>query len=131
VRAFFSQFLSLLDYRCSFLNDLERIATREYSVSDNDIVRARLRTVGIQEHRLKFQNGPWDNPKSVLSHFIYLSDLTDVFRKSWEGIRMGMENIRCWRVSDLGMLLVIILNGHLGLIGARISVLRGYLSLIA
>ncbi|KAG6827948.1 hypothetical protein H0H92_009856 [Tricholoma furcatifolium] len=47
-----------------FLNDLERIASRDYVVSDNDIVRARLRTVGIQEHRLRFTHGPFDDPKS-------------------------------------------------------------------
>ncbi|KAF8639165.1 hypothetical protein AX17_001652 [Amanita inopinata Kibby_2008] len=46
-----------------FLNDLDRIATRDYEASDNDIVRARLRTVGIQEYRVKFDRGPWDNPK--------------------------------------------------------------------
>ncbi|KAF9467708.1 heterotrimeric G protein alpha subunit [Collybia nuda] len=57
--------LRLPDSAGFFLNDLERIATRGYTVSDNDIVRARLRTVGIQEHRLKFQHGPWDNPKQV------------------------------------------------------------------
>lgn len=44
-----------------FLNDLERIATRNYTVSDNDIVRSRLRTVGIQEYSLKFQKG-WEAP---------------------------------------------------------------------
>ena len=47
----------------SFLNDLDRIASRDYVVTDNDIVRARLRTVGIQEHRLTFKTGPWDHTK--------------------------------------------------------------------
>ncbi|PFH53457.1 hypothetical protein AMATHDRAFT_137279 [Amanita thiersii Skay4041] len=46
-----------------FLNDLDRIATRDYTVDDNDIVRARLRTVGVQEYQLMFDHGPWDNPK--------------------------------------------------------------------
>ena len=41
--------LSLLD---SFLPDLDRIATREYEPADDDILRARLRTVGIQEYKL-------------------------------------------------------------------------------
>lgn len=45
----------------SFLNDLDRIAKHGYVVSDNDIVRARLRTVGVQEYRLKFDRS-WDNP---------------------------------------------------------------------
>jgi len=39
---------------CSFLDDLDRIATRTYEPSDDDIVRARLRTVGVQEYRIQF-----------------------------------------------------------------------------
>ncbi|KAG5641747.1 hypothetical protein DXG03_004292 [Asterophora parasitica] len=37
-----------------FLNDLDRIATRNYEPSDDDIVRARLRTTGIQEYKIHF-----------------------------------------------------------------------------
>jgi hypothetical protein len=44
-------------YRLSFLNDLDRIATRIYEPSDDDVVRARLRTLGVQEHRIQFDNG--------------------------------------------------------------------------
>lgn len=36
----------------SFLDDIERIATRGYEPSDQDVVRARLRTLGVQEHKL-------------------------------------------------------------------------------
>lgn len=58
----------------SFLNDLDRIASWEYSVTDDDIVRARLRTVGIQEYRLLFKNGPWDNNTGIYPlAAIYLS----------------------------------------------------------
>ncbi|KAG6818988.1 hypothetical protein H0H93_016608 [Arthromyces matolae] len=63
--------LRLPDSAGFFLNDLERIARRDYVVSDDDIVRARLRTVGIQEHQLKFQYGPFDNPKSLIYFDIY------------------------------------------------------------
>ncbi|KAG5651206.1 hypothetical protein H0H81_009473 [Sphagnurus paluster] len=59
--------LQLPDSAGFFLNDLERIAARDYVVSDNDIVRARLRTVGIQEHRLKFAHGPFDSGNSKVS----------------------------------------------------------------
>ncbi|TFK90902.1 G-protein alpha subunit [Polyporus arcularius HHB13444] len=41
-----------------FLNDIDRIASREYQPSDNDVVRARLRTLGVQEHKIKFTKGP-------------------------------------------------------------------------
>ena len=36
----------------SFLDDIARIAVRNYEPSDDDVVRARLRTLGVQEHRL-------------------------------------------------------------------------------
>lgn len=40
-----------------FLNELDRIASRDYTVTDDDIVRARLRTVGIQEYRVRVPGG--------------------------------------------------------------------------
>ncbi|PIL25815.1 hypothetical protein GSI_11568 [Ganoderma sinense ZZ0214-1] len=41
-----------------FLNDIDRIASRDYEPSDDDVVRARLRTLGVQEHKIKFASGP-------------------------------------------------------------------------
>jgi len=38
----------------SFLDDLDRIARRDYQPSDDDVVRARLRTLGVQEYRITF-----------------------------------------------------------------------------
>ena len=67
-----SPFLLLLISSHSFLNDLDRIATWEYSVTDDDIVRARLRTVGIQEHRLVFKHGPWDTSAKGALFLLYL-----------------------------------------------------------
>ncbi|KAI0633636.1 G-alpha-domain-containing protein [Trametes polyzona] len=40
-----------------FLNDVSRIAARDYQPSDDDVVRARLRTMGVQEHRIMFEKG--------------------------------------------------------------------------
>jgi guanine nucleotide-binding protein subunit alpha len=50
--------IRLADSADFFLGEVDRIATRTYDPSDDDIVRARLRTVGVQEHRLKFEGGP-------------------------------------------------------------------------
>ncbi|PPR07829.1 hypothetical protein CVT24_003106 [Panaeolus cyanescens] len=47
--------LQLPDSAGFFLSDIDRIASRDYTATDDDIVRARLRTVGIQEHRLFFK----------------------------------------------------------------------------
>jgi hypothetical protein len=41
----------------SFLDDLYRIAHRGYEPTDDDVVRARLRTMGVQEYRFIFETG--------------------------------------------------------------------------
>lgn len=49
-------FCSLLIYTyVSFLDDIDRIATRTYEPSDDDVVRARLRTLGVQEYNIQFE----------------------------------------------------------------------------
>ncbi|KAI9442671.1 G-alpha-domain-containing protein [Lactarius indigo] len=40
-----------------FLDDLYRIAHRGYEPTDDDVVRARLRTMGVQEYRFLFETG--------------------------------------------------------------------------
>ncbi|KAH7925987.1 G-alpha-domain-containing protein [Leucogyrophana mollusca] len=40
-----------------FLNDTARIATVDYVPTEADIVRARLRTFGVEEHRFMMENG--------------------------------------------------------------------------
>jgi guanine nucleotide-binding protein subunit alpha len=40
-----------------FLDDAKRIATTDYEPTDDDVVRARLRTLGVQEHRFVFEQG--------------------------------------------------------------------------
>ncbi|KDQ53612.1 hypothetical protein JAAARDRAFT_39301 [Jaapia argillacea MUCL 33604] len=49
--------LKLEDSPGFFLDDVQRIASRDYEPSDNDIVRARLRTMGVQEYKMKFEKG--------------------------------------------------------------------------
>lgn len=44
--------LSVLIHVSSFLDGIERIASRDYSPTDDDVIRARLRTVGVQEYKL-------------------------------------------------------------------------------
>ncbi|KAF8692574.1 hypothetical protein AX14_002464 [Amanita brunnescens Koide BX004] len=46
-----------------FLPDLDRIATREYEPADDDILRARLRTVGIQEYKLHMGGSNLNTPR--------------------------------------------------------------------
>ncbi|KAK7678986.1 hypothetical protein QCA50_017929 [Cerrena zonata] len=42
-----------------FLNDASRIAQPNYEPSDDDIVRARLRTLGVEEHRFTMESGAY------------------------------------------------------------------------
>ncbi|KAG6865241.1 hypothetical protein C0991_004183 [Blastosporella zonata] len=39
-----------------FLNDAERLASRNYQPTDEDVIRARLRTLGVQEYRFVFDS---------------------------------------------------------------------------
>ncbi|KZT30067.1 G-alpha-domain-containing protein [Neolentinus lepideus HHB14362 ss-1] len=40
-----------------FLDDVDRIATFNYEPTDDDILRARVRTLGVEEHHLVMQSG--------------------------------------------------------------------------
>jgi len=41
----------------SFINDADRIASQDYNPTDDDVIRARLRTLGVQEYRFIFDHG--------------------------------------------------------------------------
>jgi guanine nucleotide-binding protein subunit alpha len=41
----------------SFINDSDRIARRDYQPTDDDVIRARLRTLGVQEYKFIFDHG--------------------------------------------------------------------------
>ena len=55
----------------SFFSQLDRIATPNYEPNDDDIVRARLRTLTITEHRLKFEYGQCSITFLLYSHSCY------------------------------------------------------------
>ncbi|KAF8999848.1 guanine nucleotide binding protein, alpha subunit [Cyathus striatus] len=40
-----------------FIGDAERIAMKNYQPTDDDVIRARLRTLGVQEYRFIFDHG--------------------------------------------------------------------------
>jgi hypothetical protein len=39
----------------SFLDDIERIASLNFSPNDDDVLRARLKTVGVAEHKFEME----------------------------------------------------------------------------
>ena len=55
------------------MNDIERIATREYEPSDNDVIRARLRTLGVQEYSF------WVEQSAAPSYHFLILVLTNPF----------------------------------------------------
>lgn len=55
----------LTDRGRSFLDDVDRIADTNFEPSDSDILRARLRTIGVQEYRFFLDRG---ETSLVLSH---------------------------------------------------------------
>jgi hypothetical protein len=60
----------LFNFSRSFLDDLYRIAQRGYEPTDDDVVRARLRTMGVQEHRFLFETGEHTLPPYPFSQSV-------------------------------------------------------------
>jgi len=67
-----------------FLNDVERIASRSYEPSDDDVVRARLRTLGVQEYKIEFTSDQATSQNGLL------------------GTMSSIEYGREWRIYDVG-----------------------------
>jgi hypothetical protein len=70
------------------MSDAERIADRNYQPTDDDVIRARLRTLGVQEYRFIFDHGKQD---PFLSESFANSNFTA--NRTNNGSRM--EAIRC------------------------------------
>lgn len=62
----------------SFINDIERIAVNNYMPTDDDVIRARLRTLGIQEYRLIFDHG-------VYNQIFFLAVIITYHQVEWLG----------------------------------------------
>jgi guanine nucleotide-binding protein subunit alpha len=85
----------------SFLNDLERIASRSYEPSDDDVVRARLRTLGVQEYKIEFT--PDNVNQNILSGMsISFCHSTLSNEALTIGAIGGVEYGREWRIYDVG-----------------------------
>ncbi|KAF5392833.1 hypothetical protein D9757_000975 [Collybiopsis confluens] len=89
-RALAKRKLILPDSAGFFLNELDRIATRHYTVTDDDIVRARLRTVGIQATVQRCADGRAQRVYPISIHNLKLTSLSGI-NGAWE-----------WRIYDVG-----------------------------
>ncbi|KAL5497750.1 hypothetical protein ACEPAH_2681 [Sanghuangporus vaninii] len=56
--------IRLMDCAEFFLNDIDRVCAQRYVPSDDDIIRARLRTVGVQEHTLTLESSADSNNRT-------------------------------------------------------------------
>ncbi|KAG6835896.1 hypothetical protein H0H93_013570 [Arthromyces matolae] len=86
--------------RINFLNDLERIATKHYEPADDDIVRARLRTLAIQEYKIEFEQS-----HSLIGSKLFFASMTpfkDAHPTLLKGV--GIQNTfgREWKIYDVG-----------------------------
>ncbi|KAF9528505.1 guanine nucleotide binding protein, alpha subunit [Crepidotus variabilis] len=74
-----------------FLNDVDRIANLEYDPSDQDIVRARLRTTGVQEYHFTLDRGivsvNFKTPISKHERTVNVTDPLDWIMYDVAGIR--------------------------------------------
>jgi hypothetical protein len=57
IHVIFNAIFDLIYDLHSFLSQLGRIASWTYELSDDDVIRARLRTLGVQEYKLKIEGG--------------------------------------------------------------------------
>lgn len=82
--------------RRSFLHDgdIERIAKRNYVPADADVVRARLRTIGVQEHRIHFESGQYTRIKFLESYRSRLSYRPCFWHR--------LVYLRCWWFPNSG-----------------------------
>ncbi|THV06695.1 guanine nucleotide binding protein, alpha subunit [Dendrothele bispora CBS 962.96] len=80
--------IRLEDQSGFFLDDLKRVTALKYIPSDEDILKARLKTIGVSEHRFVLKSGtgnPSTSPGSLLTK-----------------VREGNLLSRDWRVYDVG-----------------------------
>ncbi|KAK0448767.1 uncharacterized protein ARMOST_00355 [Armillaria ostoyae] len=66
-----------------FLNDLDRIAISSYTPSDDDVLRARLRTMGVQEWRIPFPPAPGQHPTFSQPWALYDVGGARTQRRAW------------------------------------------------
>ena len=91
----------MLVVQSSFLNDVERIASRSYEPSDDDVVRARLRTLGVQEYKIDFT--PDNVNQTIFSGTFISSCLPTLSNEALSiGAIGGIEYGREWRIYDVG-----------------------------
>lgn len=69
---------------------MDKIAVRDYQPTDDEIIRARLRTLGVQEYRFIFEHG-WSS-RCLISSVIRILTSLD------QGRSVGQE----WRLYDVG-----------------------------
>ena len=52
----------------SFMGDVDRVVARDYEPSDQDVVKARLRTVGVQEYHFSISGGKYSAFGDSMAH---------------------------------------------------------------
>jgi hypothetical protein len=107
----------------SFLDDLDRIARRDYQPSDDDVVRARLRTLGVQEYRITFETSVTPFAGRLTHSFFIFRILIPVLGG------LGGDGGKEWLLYDVGgsrtMVRRIVASHYLRLSNLNVSGMRG------
>ena len=94
--------MRLVDMACSFLDDMKRITQRDYEPSDQDVVRSRLRTIGVQEYKLVMENYGACLPVSASLRPMRARAPDARAPASRDRGLARVDDIRCWGVQDFG-----------------------------
>lgn len=91
---------------CSFLDDIARITKLQYEPTSDDVVRARLRTMGVQEYRFISEKVEKENLAAGLLHYGPKKSSGGAAAAAVDPIKrsgpLGMEPGREWIIYDVG-----------------------------
>ena len=106
-------------YLRSFLGQVERVASKDYSPTPVDILRARLETIGIEEHHIFMETGEKVSFESELTD----ADSLEV-DMGQEWIFYDIEGSRSYKGAVILSYVRILLNNYpLQLLGSLISMM--------
>lgn len=84
------------------MDDVDRLVARDYEPSDQDVIKARLRTVGVQEHNLSIPGG---KPSTFLCCGTLVDCLAGTGYNDWILYDVGGSRASVCRIPPLSLVL--------------------------
>lgn len=87
----------------SFLDDLERVTALKYMPSDDDVLKARLKTVGVSEYKFEMEVSA-GRDSGTEWRIVDVGGSRSQRREPFDGLTRPMyaNNSLLWRFSDVG-----------------------------